>query len=189
VHVDDLAWKLHPLALLRARLSASVQANDARWMAHGDVELGLGGRIAVHALSATLPLDATLLPMVPRGWLGQVQVELADGLFTQGRPSGLAGTIAVRSLRQLSPPLEMGNYTLRFATPPDADGKQRGELVDAGGPLAIRGTVTLAKDGQYEIEGLAAARDGAAADLRQMLELLGPANSAGERPFSVAGTL
>jgi hypothetical protein len=188
LHVDAFDWQLHPLALLRARLAASVQARDARINARGDVELGTGGRIAVHAFSATFPLEATPLPILPRGWLGRAQVELDSALLTNGRPSALAGTIALRSLRQLSPPLEFGNYTLRFATPPDADGRQRGELADAGGPLAINGTVTLGKGGQYEVEGMAAAREGAAPELARMLELLGPADDAGRRPFSVAGT-
>jgi len=188
LHVDTLDWQLHPLALLRMRLGASLQASDARFTARGDIELGIGARVAVHALSAAFPLDATLLPMLPRGWLGQAQVELASAQFTQGRPSGIVGTIAVQSLRQLSPLLEFGNYTLRFTTPPDAQGRQRGDLADAGGPLALNGTVTLGTDGQYEIEGMAAAREGAPPELTRMLELLGPADSAGRRPFSVAGT-
>jgi hypothetical protein len=188
LHVDSVDWQLHPLALLRLRLGASVQARDARFNARGDVELASGERIAVHALSASFPLDASLLPMLPRGWLGRAQVDLDSALFTNGQPSALAGTIAVQSLRQLSPPLEFGNYTLRFATPPDAEGRQRGELADAGGPLAINGNVTLGKGGQYEVEGTAAARDGAAPELAHLLELLGPADGAGRRPFSVAGT-
>jgi hypothetical protein len=142
----------------------------------------------LHGFTAALPLDANLLPMLPRGWLGQLQVDLASAQFTQGRPEGLAGTIAVQALRQVSPPLQFGNYTLRFTTPPDAEGRQRGELSDAGGPLAISGTVTLGKDGQYEIEGTAAGREGAPPDLVQVLELLGPPDSTGRRPFSVAGT-
>ncbi|MFM2287481.1 MAG: hypothetical protein RL684_624, partial [Pseudomonadota bacterium] len=43
-------------------------------------------------------------------------------------------------------------------------------------------------DGQYELNGLVAARPEANAALAHDLEVLGPADDAGRRPFSLAGS-
>lgn len=189
LHFESAHWQLHPLALLRARLAISLELVGTSLDGHGDLELAGGGRVDARDLQATLPLDAALLPGVPRGWAGQLQLALTSAQFVHGKPAGLLGTIAVRELRQLDPPLPFGNYTLRFATPPDASGQQRGELRDAGGPLAIAGTLQLGSDGQYELEGTVAARADAPQDLAGSLALLGPADASGRRPFSLAGTL
>jgi hypothetical protein len=182
-------WQLHPWALLRARLALALRVSDPRYHGHGELELGFGGHVAVRDLEAALPLDPALLPALPRGWSGQLQLALASAQFLRGRPAGIQGTIAVQQLHQLSPPLDLGSYSLRIAGPPDANGRQRGELADAGGPLALAGELLLGSDGQYELNGTVAARVAAAPDLARSLELLGPADAAGRRPFSLAGTL
>jgi hypothetical protein len=184
-----IEWQLHPLALLRGRLGVSLRCADPRYQGHGELELGFGGRVAARDLEATLPLDPSWLRLVPRGWSGQLQIALGQVQLVQGKPAGILGTIDLRQLRQLSPPMEFGNYTVRFAAPADANGQQHGQLADAGGPLALSGELQLGNDGQYELNGTVAARGSAAAELARSLELLGPADAAGRRPFSLAGTL
>jgi hypothetical protein len=189
LRLETVDWQLHPLALLRARLGLAVHVADPRLRMQGEFELGFGGRVACRDLIASLPIDSAPLPLFPRGWAGELQLALTAAQFLHGRPSALLGTISVQQLQQLAPPLAFGSYSVRFTYPPDGNGMQHGQLADAGGPLALSGDLQLGSRGQYELNGTVAAREGSPPELARSLELLGPAEASGRRPFSIAGTL
>lgn len=185
--IESATWQLHPLALLRARLAADVQADDARIAGRARVELAPGGGVRLEQVSARLAIDADLAAAFPRGWAGLLDVSLDTLQLASGRPTGLQGTVRAQALRRLAPALALGDYVLRFPGGADASGRQAGQLADEGGPLALSGELRIDAQGQYELEGRVAARPEAPADLARSLEILGPADAEGRRPFSLAG--
>ena len=65
-----------------------------------------------------------------------------------------------------------------------------GQLRDLSGPLAVRGQLRLQPSGAFEINGTVATRPNAGNEIDQALQVfLGPADTQGQRPFSMAGTL
>jgi len=151
------------------------------------LDLSPGGRIEAHDLQAHLPIDPGTLPLFPRGWGGELVLALDGMQWANGHPGSLHGSIHARTLRRYAPPMEFGDYSLRFEQPPDANGRQLGQLADEGGPLSLSGQLQLGSDGQYELNGFVAARPEASPDLSHDLEILGPADGDGRRQFSLAG--
>jgi hypothetical protein len=65
-----------------------------------------------------------------------------------------------------------------------------GRLADTGGPLEVLGRLALARDRNYELEGLVRARPEADADLVRGLEFMtGEPDASGRRPFNLSGSL
>jgi hypothetical protein len=61
---------------------------------------------------------------------------------------------------------------------------------DLGGPLEIAGTIRLAVDRSYELEGTLLARASAQRTLLQGIDIMtGDPDSSGRRPFSFTGSL
>ena len=186
--LESVAWQLHPLALLRLRLGLDLQVDDARVAGQAQLDLSPGGRLEARNLRAHLPIDPGLLPLFPRGWGGELELALDALQLVDNHPVALRGALHARGLRRFAPPMALGDYVLRFEQAPDANGRQLGQLRDEGGPLALAGQLQLGSDGQYELNGLVAARPEAGAELAHDLEMLGPADADGRRPFSLAGS-
>ena len=72
---------------------------------------------------------------------------------------------------------------------PGPDGQIRAELKDLGGPLQLQGQLQLRRDGNYELNGHVMARTQASDDLQHWMEMLGPPDPVGMRPFSLGGVL
>ena len=186
--IGPLKWTLHVLPLLIGRLDAEVHSDDARLPGRARLTLRSGARVEAHALSAQLALSSNLLPGFPEGWQGRVRLNLATLGFDAGRLISLQGTVDVDSLAQLSPPMAMGSYQLRFDRTADAAGAIVGTLRDSAGPLSVAGTIHYTAQGGYEISGTVMARADATPELRKAVEYLGAADPEGRRPFSLAGT-
>lgn len=186
--LESATWQLHPLAFLRLRLALDLQVDDARVAGQARLELSPGGHVEARDLRAHLPIDPGLLPLFPRGWGGELVLALDELALEKGHPAGLRGELHARGLRRFGPPMAFGDYALRFDQPPDANGRQVGQLADEGGPLALSGQLQVGSDGQYELNGLVAARAEATPELAHDLEILGPADAQGRRPFSLAGS-
>jgi hypothetical protein len=188
VDLSAVSWALHPAALLLGRLDLDLRSADGRAPARARVSMGLGGRLRLQDLHAELPVDAGFLPLFPPGWSGQLQLALERIEFEHGRLAGLRGAVVARSLAQQQPAMPFGSYELRFDGAGRADGAIVGALRDVGGPLAVSGTLTIRNGHEYELDGLAAARPEATAELAKAVEFLGPADAHGSRAFSLAGS-
>jgi len=186
--VESATWQLHPLALLRLRLGMELQVDDARVAGHASVAWSPGGRIEARDLQAHLPIDPGFLPLFPRGWGGTLLLALDELQLVDGKPGAVRGSVHASALHRFAPPMDFGDYALRFAQPPDANGRQLGQLSDEGGPLSLSGQLQFGADGQYELNGLVATRPEATPELAQDLQILGPADADGRRPFSLAGS-
>jgi hypothetical protein len=135
LEIGAVEWDIHPAALLQLSLVV-----DLQWVHRG---FGLAGRAAVarHALTLSAvrgggPVEDLNDLGVVAGWHGTAQVSI-DALRSDfSRVLAASGSLQVSALASaavagLSP------------SAVDASGAITGQLSDAGGPLAVQGTITL----------------------------------------------
>lgn len=198
-HTDSLAlngrdlgalrWRLLPLQLFRGRLALDFELTRADGQARGRLAMGLGDRFETRNLTATLPFAALAGSVAPKGWSGSVDANLARLALRPGAVPEIEGILEVRDLR--APPPDgaaIGNYRVTFDATSRQDDQLVGKLQDLEGPMQVTGTVSLAADRSYVVEGLVAPRAGASESITRTLQYLGAPDAQGRRPFSVAGT-
>lgn len=190
-NLGSVSWNLHASALLTARLQADVQLARIDGFARGVVAVSPSGNVRLRNVAASLPLSALPAGGLPRGWMGTLNLKLADVVVEKGWPTAVNGTVEVVDL--VGPPRKptnIGSYKLTF---PDPSAKSAAELAavlaDTAGPLQISGTLLLKPDRSYQIDGLIATRPTTPRDVADALQMLGPPDPQGRRPFSMAGTM
>jgi general secretion pathway protein N len=190
-NLGSVSWDLHVLALFTARLRADVQVTRIDGFARGVVTVAPSRNVRMSNITASLPLSALPAGSLPRGWMGTLNLKLADLAVEKGWPTVVEGTVEVVDL--VGPPrrpANIGSYKLTFpaASAKSAEGLL-GALQDTAGPLQITGTLLLKPDRSYLLNTLIATRPTAPRDVVDALQILGPPDSQGRRPFSSDGTL
>jgi len=183
--LGDLVWHLHPGRLLAGKLAAHVDLeHPPATSAQGDVEVGLGGTIVARNLTASLPLDPRVLPGVPPTLSGTVHLQLALAKIKRnGVVSTIKGRIEADDLVDRSGYVTpLGNFAVTFP------GGTTGDVQDAGGPLAVTGTIVLTPQPGYELSGYVTPRPSATQPLLNAIEILGTPDAQGRRPFGMSGT-
>jgi general secretion pathway protein N len=185
--VGSVAWKLRALPLLIGRLQGDLKVTRVDGFAQARFKGRFSGAIELTDVTASTPLAA--LAAAPGGWTGTVNARLAHLALENGWPMSAEGTIEVLDLTgPARRPANMGGYKITF--PPGASGDELvGALSDMGGPLNLAGNLRLKPDRSYVVEGAVAARPEAPKNVADALQYLGPPESDGRRPFSIAGTL
>jgi hypothetical protein len=183
----DVRWTLHPLSLLRAQAALDVESNDARARGSAQLTLHVNGDMDIATLNASLPLEGGLVP-VPAGWSGVLDLGIERASVRGGHIAAMQGALTARSVHMDRPSADLGSYELKFPAALGGNAPMLGTLRDLGGPLSLSGQLQLRRDGNYELDGTIAPRDGAGADLQKILDLLGPPDAAGRHPISFAGT-
>ena len=184
--LGDVSWQLHPARLLLGALSTHVSATRGVANFDADVEARLGNHLALRQVRGELPLDPNVIPGVPATLRGRVHLDLELARIERGAVTELKGLIEVHDLEdRAGNNTALGSYQISF--PGGAD-QVVGKLHDLSGPLALEGTLRLTQQGGYEVEGLVAARAGAAPELTNNLRFLGSPDATGRRAFSLAGT-
>jgi hypothetical protein len=144
-NLGAIEWRLDPVGLLS--LAAKL---DVHW-AHRGVEIEAVGTIDRRGATASRirgggPIaDLQDLGVAP-GWHGTFQIDL-DQLKTDFQIlQAVRGTVTVADLAgpQVGGGADLGNYVLRIgAAPADAAGALVGQISDDGGPVDLKGTITL----------------------------------------------
>ena len=185
--IGSASWKLHALPLLVGRLQGNAKITRVDGFAQAEFKAGLSGTVELDDLTASVPLAA--LPFAPPGWTGTLNARLQQLTLENGWPVRAEGTIEINDLTgPAARPANMGNYKITF--PPGSSGDELvGALTDQGGPLDLAGNVRLKADRSYVVEGVVAARPDAPRNVADFLQFLGPPDSEGRRPFSIACTL
>ncbi len=173
-------WQLEPAALLQLKLELRAHWALAHFQADAVADTD-GHRIALHGLRGGGPIEDLSTLGVPAGWQGVADIaidELAiDGLSGDAtRLTAAGGDVKVSNLSsaEVAAGSNLGGYLLRFAPGAvDPTGAITGNLSDTGGPLEVRGTITLSP-AQHSglISGTILERDGAPPELRKNLENL-----------------
>jgi hypothetical protein len=188
VSLSELHWQLLPLQLLRLRLAARLTCSDPRAMGTADLAVGFRQALYLRNVDVDLPVESGIVPWFPDDWNGQLHIDLVSADLQGGRLNAARGTLTARSLRGAYGQSELGSYTLKFLEP-GPDGQIRAELKDLGGPLQLQGQLQLRRDGNYELNGHVMTRAQASDDLQHWMQLLGPPDPVGMRPFSLGGVL
>ncbi len=182
--IESAGWHLHPLPLLRTRLSAEVVLTDARGDASGHLEFSRDGRLTLRGVSARLLFDPKLPGPMPQGWSGRVEIHDLQLDWNVDQLRHLQGQFRFFDLRDAQG-RELGGYSLDF--PPSTAPPFKGQLVDEAGPLELHGTLVLTPDRSWTLQGTVAARPGADPALQGMLGVLGQPAADGRYPLSATG--
>jgi hypothetical protein len=186
ITISALSWKLHPLALLRATLSAEVNSADPASSGHANIEATRSGDISISDLHAVLPLPPGSNVM-PRGTSATLALTLPSARIHDSHLIAISGTIDLQQLHIADPPADLGSYELQF--PATEAATITGQLRDLEGPLAVSGQLVLQPTGTYEINGTVSPRAALSEELNKALQFLGPPDASGQRTFSLAGSL
>ena len=75
--LGDLTWQVRPARLLRGELAAHIDLERPPAISsRGDVEIGLGGTLVVHDLTASLPLSSKVIAALPPALTGFARLRL-----------------------------------------------------------------------------------------------------------------
>lgn len=199
--VANASWKGHPLGPVRWssrpwRLPLLELNYALEYGPPGDaVELDLAvrtrGRVQLSDVRGALPISRFHGFLAPRGWNGQVELDVARVELRDGRPVAAEGTVHVRDL---SAPYAgsggLGDFELLLGAGSVGAEGIAGRLRDLGsGALTVRATLTLDPSGQYLLSGEVATSPAADPRVQQALAYLGPPDSLGRRSFAIEGTL
>lgn len=184
-------WEAKPSRLLLGQLAADLGATLPDGFLNATAGLSFRGSLALRNVEAAAPLS-WLAPAL--GGAGSQLTARFDRLvFNAGRVETAMGSLQVAGvvlpIATAGPKLGPGTYVVTF----DANGLKpdvplTGAVKDSGGPLEIAGTVTITPPGSYELKGTAKPRPGAPPELRNALQMLGPATPDGGHALSVAGS-
>jgi general secretion pathway protein N len=185
--LDSVAWQLDALSLLRARVDADVVLGHRGGRAMGHVTARSNGDVQVHSLSGVVPVDRSLLAMLPPGWSAEMSGD-ALGFEVQGNTlRRLGGDARLRNLRDAQGN-SYGSYEVKFGATPQPL-PITGELHDLEGPLGVKGTVSLEANGAWQIDGRITPRPQTPRSLVEQIRVLGLPDASGAYPFSIAGLL
>lgn len=186
--LGDLSWQLRPSRLLLGKLAAHLDIeHPPETAAQADIEIGLTGTIVARDVTASLPIDPTLLPGVPPTLTGTLRLELALATVTKkGVVRSLAGRIEAMNLVDSSGDVTpLGSFAVTF---PGGSAQPTGEVRDLGGPLAVQGQLVLTAQPGYDLRGYVTPRQSASQPLLNAIQFLGSPDAQGRRQFALSGT-
>lgn len=195
--VGNLAWQISPLSLLGGKVTghALITRDDGRL--ETNFSASFGGNLDLTTTSFDLPVAAmSAFPLgMPKGWQGRAVGKFEQIAVTGGWPTSIRGTLDMNDL--VAPPPRSSNVGGFHIVMPHPDPKGvaslpehlSAQVTDKQGPFSVEGALSVAKDRSFLFEGMVAPRGEVPEAMRHSLEILGPADAAGRRPFSVSGTL
>jgi general secretion pathway protein N len=199
--VGDAEWKIAPARLLTGRIAGHARLTRTEGAVETDFDLSFTGRDAsLRAVRIELPLAAlNALPLgMPKGWQGRVTGQFDAIDLQQGWPANIKGSLDLDGL--VAPPPRNAPVGSFHAVFPAAQPKPSlsvaqdpsnltAQVKDKDGPFAVDAQLTLSRTRNFAFEGTLAPRGPVPPAMEHSLQLLGPADAAGRRQFSVGGTL
>ena len=199
--IGDADWNIAPLRLLTGRIAGHAKLTRTDGSVETDFDLSLTGRdVKLRGARLELPLAAlNALPLgMPKGWQGRVSGQFDAIDLQQGWPTTLQGSLDLDEL--VAPPprnAPVGSFHAVFpaAQPmpslsvPQDPSNLTAHVKDKNGPFSVDAQLTLSRARNFAFEGMLAPRGPVPPAMERSLQLLGPADAAGRRQFSVGGTL
>jgi general secretion pathway protein N len=184
--IGDVTWSAHVLRLLTGKLSANVILTLPTGAVAGDFEVGLDKSVTARNVQAQLPLDRSILSLLPHGLQtlrGSAHANIVSARIVRNIVTQIQGTIELHDLEDTEHEvMPLGNYSLTFPGGGSAD--PTGQLKDIGGPLAVEGNVRLMQDKPgFELQGYVTPRADATPALLNQLQYLGSPDAQGRRQF------
>ncbi len=189
--VNDLHWRLHPLALLLGSLEVALDAPLSGGRATGTLIRPLTGQgLSIETPHIDLPLatllDANRFPTPIAGRLtgDLTRVDITDsGEFQVDTGDLLIRDLTVQALGQLA----LGEFKVRIEH--DTKGALLIKTTDTGGPLKLNATVTFANNDRYMLIAELSARNNRDAVLMQTLRMLGAPDRTGTYRIQRQGSI
>jgi general secretion pathway protein N len=195
--LGDLQWKITPTALLKGRVAGHATLARPDGSLNTDFDIGFAGDARLSATQFELPIEAvSALPIgVPRGWRGRASGRFEEIAVSGGWPTELRGVLDMDGL--VAPPprnAPVGSYHIVLPHPkPVHEGSLPGYLTakvtDKEGPFSVEAQLAIGRDRSFLFDGNVGTRGDVPEAMRRSLEILGPPDAQGRRPFSVSGTL
>ena len=184
-------WSCRPWPLLALEWSCHVELQPAGGKVSASLSGDLGGEeIDARDLSGQLPIAFFEGLVTPKGWTGQLDLDVSKARIAGGLPQDAEGKMMVRGLKAPGPGgALLGDFELTIGEGAVGTETLTGRLRDLGGPLRLRGTIELKRDRSYFASGEVSPGPGAGPEIFDTLGFLGPPDAAGRRPFTVEGTL
>ena len=185
-----LRWSCRPWRLVRLEWSCNVGLQPRGGEVTGDFSGDFGGDVVGRAIRGSVPISIFEGIATPRGWTGDLELELDELAIASRRPQSASGKLFMRALRAPGAGgQQLGDFELVVGEGTVGGATLNGRLRDLGGPLHVRGAVELFEDGRYLLQGEAAPGPGAGPAIFDTLGFLGPPDGQGRRPFTIEGTL
>jgi len=189
--LGPVSWQARPSRLLLGRLAADVEATLPDGFVNARIAVSLGGNLLFSNLEGAAPV-AWLTPAAGRDG-GQLSARFEKVVLDGERITTAIGSLQIAGVVLPIPTagarLTPGNYAIAFdAEDLPADAVLSGTVTDGGGPLEIAGTLNFTPPRSYELSGTAKPRPEAPAEVRQALQMLGPANATGAHTVKLSGS-
>jgi Type II secretion system (T2SS), protein N len=185
--IGDVSWEVHASRLLAGKLNTDLVLTRPDGTSHGNVEVGMDKNLTARDLEADLPLEHSLIPLLPQDLHGKLHAEIGSLRVEKNVITAIQGHLEARDLLDGAGPAAQrwGSYSLTF--PPAAEGDPVGQLRDlGGGPLQVKGTLKLTSNpAGFDLEGQVKPLPTTPPDLVQQIQFLGRPDADGFRPFGM----
>jgi hypothetical protein len=154
VPVDKLSWNFAPTQLLFGRLGYDLQITHLGQTLEGTLSLGLGDDTRIESVTGNLPAELVtpMLDLAEFGISGQVSLDDMAITLEGERLTQAEGRIQWRGSAITRPfPFKIGDLQAEVTT--DPEGQVRVQVKDMGGPTGVDGEVSLAPDGNFQVNG------------------------------------
>jgi general secretion pathway protein N len=188
--IGALQWSCRPWPLLVLEWSCTVGLKPPGGAVSGDLSGDFGQEIVGRALRGRVPIAAFEGIATPRGWTGELELDVAEIRLVGRRPAAASGTLFLRGLRAPGTGGQvLGDFELVVGEGTVGSESLNGRIRDLGGPLRVRGSIELDSKGKYLLTGEAAPGPGAGPAIFDTLSFLGAPDRQGRRPFTIEGSL
>jgi general secretion pathway protein N len=185
-----LQWSCRPWRLVLLEWSCRIGLQPPGGEVTGDFSGDFAGSLIGRGIRGTAPISNFEGVATPRGWTGNLELDLDTFTVESRRPETATGRLFLRGLRAPGANGQrLGDFELVVGEGSVGGATLNGRLRDLGGPLQIRGAIELFEDGRYLLRGDAAPGPGAGPAIFDTLGFLGPPDGQGRRPFTIEGTL
>ena len=188
--IGALQWSCRPWRLLVLEWSCTVGLKPPGGEVSGDLSGDFGPEVVGRTLRGRVPIAVFEGIATPRGWTGDLELDVAEIRFVGRRPAAANGTLFLRDLRAPGAGGQvLGDFELVVGEGTVGSQSLNGRIRDLGGPLRVRGSIELDADGRYLLTGEAAPGPAAGPAIFDTLSFLGAPDRQGRRPFTIEGSL
>lgn len=187
IYIGDVSWQLKPLHLFTGQAKYHVQGAPVSGFVEADIGIGIGGKLIVSELAASLPLNLFAKSLNVSGLNGDASLQFERIEVVAGLPVAASGSVRVNGL--VAPRLSrdsIGGFEAEFFT---QNNGIAATIEDTDGVVDIAGSLQVLGDRSYQFLGKIAAKPGAPAGLKRQLEYLGSADERGLRELRLEGML
>jgi len=185
VYLRDLQWRARPLGLLAGKISYQVSGSPPSGFFDSEIAVGLGGKVTLSNLSASLPLQMFARAAGIPGLSGSASMQFERLQLVNGGPASMDGTIetvdvVVPALARVS----LGGYKADFFT---QNNGVVASIEDTDGVYDLAGSLQISPDRSYQFLGKVIAKPGTSVELKRKLDSLLPADEAGRKELRFDG--